>query len=163
MNLDKLPKIVDKRKKALGRGIGSGRGKTSGRGTKGQKARGKVPVANVGAGLILYKKLPYRRGWSRQGGNPARSLKPILVSFADLNGLKANSKVNMTTLIESGLVSTKQSQKRSVKILATGELKLPLIFEVPVSENAKKIIEKAGGSVNSGKQNLPSVNGEDMS
>lgn len=149
MKLNNLPKTVDKRKKALGRGIGSGRGKTSGRGMKGQKARGKVPAANVGAGLILYKKLPYRRGWNRDGGNPPRALKPILITLEMLNVLKPNSKVNIETLIENKLVVAKDYQKRSIKILAKGELKLPLIVELPVSGNAKIIIEKAGGSVSS--------------
>src|SRR5258708_20638551 len=117
MQLSNLPKIVARRKKALGRGIGSGRGKTSGRGMKGQKARGKIPAANVGAGLILYKKLPYRRGWSRSGGNPPRALKPVIITFDQLNNFKANSKVNIEALIESGLILAKNYHKRSFKIL----------------------------------------------
>lgn len=150
MNLNNLPKVVAKRKKDLGRGIGSGRGKTSGRGMKGQKARGKVPAANVGAGLILYKKLPYRRGWNRSGGNPPRTLKPIIVTFDHLNNLKSGTKVTVETLIENGLISAKDYQKRSVKILAKGDLKIPLTIEIPVSKNAQTIIEKAGGHVSSG-------------
>jgi large subunit ribosomal protein L15 len=147
MKLDTLTKIVGKRKKALGRGIGSGKGKTSGRGMKGQKARGKVPAANVGAGLILYKKLPYRRGWTRNGGTPARSPKPVIITFEHLNNFKPKSKVNIETLVENKLVSAKEAKKRSVKILAKGELKHALEVEIPVSENAKLAIEKAGGSV----------------
>lgn len=62
MKLNQLPKLKNRGKKRLGRGLGSGKGKTAGRGTKGQKARGKIPVNFSGAGLALYKKLPLRRG-----------------------------------------------------------------------------------------------------
>ncbi len=61
MNLSQLLKIKTKGLRRLGRGVGSGRGKTSGRGTKGQKARGKIPLNFTGA-MALYKKLPRRRG-----------------------------------------------------------------------------------------------------
>lgn len=61
MKLNQMVSIKSKPKKRLGRGIGSGKGKTAGRGTKGQKARGKIPIG-LGGGLPLYKKLPLRRG-----------------------------------------------------------------------------------------------------
>src|SRR5258708_4018754 len=132
MQLSNLPKIVARRKKALGRGIGSGRGKTSGRGTKGQKARGKIPSANVGAGLILYKKLPYRKGYGRRGTNPTRTPKPVLITFAQLNNLPSKTKLDLACLIDKGLVTAKAGKKYGVKILSRGDLKVSLEVEIPV-------------------------------
>lgn len=146
MQLHSLPKIVSSKDKILGRGIGSGKGKTSGRGMKGQKARGKIPAAQVGGGLILYKKLPYRRGYGRRG-NPARSPKPELITFAQLNNLAPKTKVDLVCLIDKGLVSAKAAKKNGVKILTQGELTIPLTVEIPVSQTAKQKIEQAGGSV----------------
>ncbi len=60
MKLHKLLKFKKDLKKRVGRGIGSGLGKTAGRGTKGQKARGKIPVGFSGSGLALFKKLPLK-------------------------------------------------------------------------------------------------------
>ncbi len=147
MDLSKLPKVKARSAKRLGRGLGSGKGKTAGRGYKGQKARGKVPMAAVGGGLALYKKLPYRRGWSRHGGNPARSPKAVLIKLTNLSELKTNTVVNLNTLIENKIVNSKEAEKKGVKILAEGELKTPLTFELPVSKKAKVLIEKAGGKV----------------
>jgi large subunit ribosomal protein L15 len=143
MNLNTLPKITERSKKRLGRGLGSGKGKTGGRGQKGQKARGKVPAANVGAGLILYKKLPFRRGW----GNKKVSQKPAIIRLSDLNSLKAQTVVNINTLLENNIVSKEAIKNRPVKILTGGNLEKALIVELPVSENVKKQIEKAGGKV----------------
>lgn len=149
MNLSGLSKVVAPRKKRLGRGLGSGKGKTSARGQKGQKARGKIPAAAVGGGLILYKKLPYRRGYSRRGNNPTRSPKPVLVTTDQLNTLKAKSVVNLETLISSGFVDAKEAKKFGVKIL-TGkeELKVALrIEQVPVSAKVRQEVTKTGGEV----------------
>lgn len=143
MKLSQQTKITARSAKRLGRGLGSGKGKTSGRGTKGQKARGKIPAANVGAGLIYYKKLPYKRGW----GNNKVSSKPIVVTLNDLNILKPNTVVNLSTLIEAGVVKQTQAKDRTVKILGNGELKVALTVEVPVSSNARKSIEQVGGKV----------------
>jgi large subunit ribosomal protein L15 len=147
MNLNQLTKVTDRSAKRLGRGLGSGKGKTAGRGQKGQKARGKIPAANVGAGIILYKKLPYRRGWSRTHGNPPRSPKAIIVQTKALNALKAKSVVNITTLVESGLIKQKEVNKFRVKILNSGEISIPLTIEIPVSKSVKEAVEKAGGKV----------------
>lgn len=74
MKLHELMKIKTKNRKRLGRGLGSGKGKTVGRGTKGQKARGKMPAGFVG-NLPLYKKLPLRRG--KGNPNPSKKEKKI--------------------------------------------------------------------------------------
>lgn len=147
MNLSSLLKVKTRTAKRLGRGNGSGKGKTAGRGYKGQKARGKVPAAAVGGGLALYKKLPYRRGWTRHGGNPKRSPKAILVKLSQLNTLKSGSVVNINSLVENKVISNKEAVKKGVKILAVGKLSLPLIFELPVSKKAQSLIEQAGGKV----------------
>lgn len=128
-------------KKRLGRGIGSGKGKTGGRGTKGQKARGKIPVSFTG-NLPLYKKLPLRRGL----GNPARSPKPRVISLLRLNEFPARATVDMESLVKMKIVTDKQI-KDGVKILATGDLKKALTIKLPVSQSARQKIEAAGGKV----------------
>lgn len=143
MDLTQLPKVKERSKKRVGRGLGSGKGKTAARGQKGQKARGKIPAAVVGGGLILYKKLPFRRGL----GNSKVSPKPVVVNLSQLNSLKPNTKVNANTLIESGLVNAKEVSRNGIKVLSRGELTIPLTVELPVSESAKAAIEKAGGQV----------------
>lgn len=142
MRLNNLSKTINKRKKFLGRGIASGKGKTATRGQKGQKARGRVPLANVGAGLIFYKKLPLKRGW----GNKKVSLKPKLINLADLNSLAPKTVVNLETLIEAKIISVKEARK-GVKILSGGELKIPLTVKLPLSKGAFKAVKLAGGQV----------------
>ena len=122
MQLNNLGKITERSKKRPGRGLGSGKGKTGGRGQKGQKARGKIPAANVGGGLILYKKLPFRRGW----GNRKVSPKAVIVKTSDLNSLKAKTVVNFESLIENKIVSAKELKGKLVKILSDVELKVAL-------------------------------------
>jgi len=147
MQLNTLAKTTETSKKRIGRGLGSGKGKTGGRGQKGQKARGKIPAANVGGGLILYKKLPYNRGFSRRGGNPKRAPKPVLVKLSELAVYKANEVVTVQSLIEKGIVYDKQVAKKGVKILASGEFKNVISIQLPVSKNVTEIIEKNGGKV----------------
>ncbi len=81
MQLQSLPKIQARSQKRLGRGLGSGKGKTSARGQKGQKARGKIPAQFTGGGLALYKKLPLLRGW----GNRLAGKKPVVIRLDQLN------------------------------------------------------------------------------
>lgn len=148
MELNNLTKITEKTKKRIGRGIGSGKGKTGGRGYKGQKARGKVPAAAVGGGLVLYKKLPFKRGWARRGTQATRSPKPVIIKLEDLNNLKPKSVVNLATLIDNKLVLESQVRRRGVKVLlGRGELKVALSVVVPVSKSAKLKVEQLGGSV----------------
>lgn len=142
MSLHQLIKIKSKGKKRLGRGVGSGRGKTAGRGTKGQKSRGKIPVAFSGSGLPLYKKLPLRRGL----GNPKISSKPFVLNLGDLAEFKAKSVVDIEELLKHGLIN-KRDAKKGVKILGNGEIKAALTVKLPVSQKAKKKIEDRGGKV----------------
>lgn len=144
MKLSNLEKTIERSKKRVGRGIGSGKGKTAGRGMKGQKARGKIPASFVGGGLPLYKKLPFVRGWGNKKANP----KPVVLTLGHLNRFKANAKVTTATLMEAGIIVGRNAQIRGVKILDKGEVKVSgLSVEVPVSKKVKAKIEKSGGKV----------------
>lgn len=144
MKLNNLDKIVDKSKKRIGRGIGSGRGKTSGRGSKGQKARGKIPAAFIGGSLPLYKKLPFLRGW----GNKKANQTTIAISLEKLNSFKPNSVVTIEALIENKMLSSMQAKKRGAKVLDLGVLTVKgLVVEIPASKGAKLKIESLGGKV----------------
>lgn len=144
MKLSNLEKTIEKSNKRVGRGIGSGKGKTGGRGSKGQKARGKIPAAFIGGSLPLYKKLPFVRGW----GNKKANLKPVVITLDELNRFKANSRVTIESLSEVGLFAGRGMQKSGVKVLDRGEIKVKgLTVEIPVSREAKIKIESAGGKV----------------
>lgn len=141
MNLHQLLKVKTKAKKRLGRGLGSGKGKTGGRGTKGQKARGTIPVTFTGS-LSLYKKLPLRRG----KGNAKVSTKVKVVNLSRLSVFKAKEVVNIEKLIEAKIISSKEA-KKGVKILGNGEIDKILTIKLSVSDSAQRKIEKAGGKV----------------
>ncbi len=141
MKLHELIKTKQRNKKRLGRGVGSGKGKTAGRGTKGQKARGKIPATFIG-GLPLYKKLPLKKG----KGNPKLSQKAKIINLSDLNVFKDKTVVDIDKLIEAKIISEKEA-KKGVKILGKGEIKTALIIKVPVSANVTKKIEELGGKV----------------
>lgn len=143
MKLNNLEKTIQKSKKRLGRGIGSGKGKTGGRGSKGQKARGKIPASFIGGSLPLYKKLPFVRGWGNKKANP----KAVVITLSDLNRFKANSNVNVSSFVESGLIS-ERAAKRGIKILDKGEITVKgLLIEIPVSKQARTKIERLGGKI----------------
>lgn len=141
MKLHELLKVKTQSKKKLGRGLGSGKGKTAGRGTKGQKARGKIPVTFTGS-LPLYKKLPLRRG----KGNVKVSTKPKIIKLSKLGVFKTKTVVDLVKLLEANLISQKDA-KKGVKILGDGEIKSALTIKLPVSDSVRQIVEKAGGKV----------------
>lgn len=143
MNLSSLPKIVTRPAKRLGRGHGSGKVKTSGRGTKGQKAREKVGLKFAGSSLQAswLKRLPLLRG---KGKNKSFREKPVTVSLNDLNSLKVKE-ITLEALKKEGVIS---KSAIGVKVLGTGNLKTALTVKIPVSKAAKSKIEKVGGSCN---------------
>jgi large subunit ribosomal protein L15 len=145
MRLNELLKIKDRSAKRLGRGTGSGKGKTAGRGTKGQKARGSVPKGFIGGTLPLYKKLPYRRGL----GNSKRSPKAVAISLSKLAEFKAGATVSLQNLVETGMISEKDAST-GVKVVGNGEIGVNLTVELPVTRSAAAKIEKAGGKVVNG-------------
>lgn len=142
MKLESLNKTTTRSKKRLGRGIGSGRGKTSGRGTKGQKARGKVRIGFVGGGLPLYRKLPLKRG----KGNKPRQAKKKGVSLSELNILKVGAVVDLELLLKENIIS-REDVKKGVKLLADGEVEKAFTIKLPLSKTAQAKIEKAGGTI----------------
>lgn len=144
MKLEALPKITTKRKRRLGLGHGSGRGKTAGRGTKGQKARGKIPLRFEGGALPLIKRLPFLRGKGRQ---KAFKPKPIVVNVKTLNLLPKGTDVDLQTLVKYRIVDKDYARKYGVKILGDGEVTIPLTVKLPVSKGAAKKIADAGGKV----------------
>lgn len=144
MKLNNLSKTTEKRKRRLGLGHGSGRGKTAGRGTKGQKARGDIPLRFEGGALALIKRMPFHRG---KGKNKSFKKRPIIVNVKILNILPKGSKVNIKTLASQNIVNEKEAAFYGVKILGDGDLSIPLEVELPISKGALKKIEKAGGKL----------------
>lgn len=139
-----LVSTVKKSQRRLGQGHGSGRGKTGGRGTKGQKARGKIPLSFEGGALPLIKRLPFHRG---KGKNKVFKPTPIVLNVKVLNILPKNSEVTVESLVKHRIVDASDARQYGVKILGDGELSIPLSVRLPVSKGAKEKIEKAGGSV----------------
>jgi large subunit ribosomal protein L15 len=144
--MSNLPKIVKKKKKRVGRGYGSGKGgHTVGRGMKGQKSRGKIGILFEGVKVkkSLIKRLPLWRG---KGKFKARK-KPIVIKLDYLNMLPAGTKVDLETLISSGIVKEEYAKKYGVKVLGGRKLEKKLSIMVPISKSAVKHVEKAGGKV----------------
>lgn len=143
-NLSNLPKSTSRPNKRIGRGQGSGKGKTAGRGTKGQKARGKIKNYFEGGQLPLIKRLPFKRGKNK---NKPMGFKPLIVNIKALNFLSQNTEVTLDALIKFNIVNKEDGEKYGIKILGDGEVNKPLIIKLPISHKAQKKIEKAGGKV----------------
>jgi len=130
------------RKKRVGRGHGSGHGKTSCRGHKGQKARKSPDIAPwfEGGQTPIIRRLP-KRGFK----NPFK-IEYRVINIKDLvKKFKANEVVDPNSLKEKGLLKGKN---KLVKLLGEGEIDFPLIVRVnAISRSAKEKIEKAGGKV----------------
>lgn len=136
-----------KREKRVGRGHGSGRGKTAGRGTKGQKARtgGTIHRAFSGGQTRLSKRLPFLRGLGNSN-IPFRKDYAI-VNLGDLASLEAGSQVTPESLVEYGFLSNAEG-KGLVKILGEGEINQALTFKAhKFSASARSKIEAAGGTI----------------
>jgi large subunit ribosomal protein L15 len=131
----------------VGRGIGSGKGKTGGRGVKGQKARAGVAVKGFEGGQMpLYRRLP-KRGFNNLFAKDLNEVNLGRIQQAvEAGKLDAKGAVTIEALVAAGVI-TRQA-KDGVKILGVGELKTKLAFEVfGASKSAVEAIEKAGGSV----------------
>lgn len=140
MKLSELPKLVTKSKKRVGRGHGSGKVKTSNRGTKGQKARGTMPAGFEGGQLPLTKRLPFLRG---KGKNPAKT-KTVAIPLAKLVKLPTGTQVTIAILKKHGIIHQRVSR---VKLIGTGNIESSLTVLVPCTGSAKKAIEKARGTI----------------
>lgn len=144
--LSQLPKIVDSKKKRLGRGLGSRKGAKSGRGTtRHQKARETIPLHFEGGQARLVKRFPLLRGKDR---NKSFNMKPLVIGFKQLTSFKEGEKVTVDALIKKGIVD-KQAKEIGVKLLHNGKLEKKLLIVLSVSKKAKAAIEKAGGTVES--------------
>jgi|TARA_B100001142_G_scaffold324666_1_gene376789 large subunit ribosomal protein L15 len=145
INLNNREKI-NKSKMRVGRGIGSGKGKTSGRGVKGQKSRSGVAIKSFEGGQMpLYRRLPKR------GFNPI-SIDEIAIMnlekiqfFIDKKTIKNSDLLNADLLKKLNLIN-KNSKK--LKILGTGEIKVKVNIEANLaSKSAITKVEKVGGSI----------------
>ena len=131
-----------KRRKVVGRGVGSGHGTYSGRGGKGQTARSgsSIPIGFEGGRMPLHRQLPKKRGFT------SRNVKPEVLNLNDIdNKFKTGETVNPKNLFNKGLID---SASNEVKILGDGQIAKALTFEkVKLSASALEKVQKAGGRV----------------
>ena len=135
-----------KNRMRVGRGIGSGKGKTGGRGVKGQKSRTGVSIKGFEGGQMpLHRRLP-KRGFNKPNQIDLNEVNVGRIQQAiEAGKLDTGTPVTVETLVAAGVVS---KPRDGVKILGVGELKAKLAFEVAgASKSAVEAIEKAGGSV----------------
>jgi large subunit ribosomal protein L15 len=139
---------IFKKSKRVGRGIGSGKGKTAGRGVKGQKARSGVAVKSFEGGQMpLYRRLP-KRGFNAIK-NRANNL---VINLRDISNLIDKKKINTVEKVDLSSLLFSKDKKNSkyvkVKILGTGEIKHKVnLLAHSFSQSAKSKIEKLGGSI----------------
>ena len=146
MELNSLRYKVKLKKMRIGRGIGSGKGKTSGRGHKGQKSRRGVSIKSFEGGQMpLFRRLPKR------GFIPLKKKNIALINLDKLQKLYDSKKITNNTIINISELKKNNLLKKNdtkVKVLANGDLKDKLKLEVDfISKAAKKKIEDVGGSV----------------
>ena len=146
MKLNTLIKI-NHSKLRVGRGIGSGKGKTSGRGVKGQKSRSGVAIKSFEGGQMpLYRRLPKR------GFKTVRKKSTAILNLSDINVLikrkkiKPQEEISIKNLSEKKIIGKKYDK---LKILGKGDLKEKLVIKTDfISKSARTKVEKAGGSIN---------------
>ena len=147
----KLNEISDnpgatKNRKRVGRGIGSGTGKTGGRGVKGQKSRSGVSINGFEGGQMpLYRRLP-KRGFKNIFGNDFNEVSLGRIQAAiDAKKLDGKAVIDVAALVSAGVL---RRAKDGVRVLSDGELKTKVTLEVAgASKAAVEKIEKAGGTV----------------
>ena len=143
--LNNLKKIKQK-KIRVGRGIGSGKGKTSGRGVKGQKSRSGVAIKSFEGGQMpLYRRLP-KRGFNIIGKKEIGSLNLAEIQFfIQSNKIKSTDKIDLALLKKLNIVKKKF---KKLKVLGKGEIKEKLNLEVNyLSNSAKAKLEKSGSNI----------------
>ena len=143
---------VKRKKIRVGRGIGSGKGKTSGRGIKGQKSRSGVAIKSFEGGQMpLYRRLPKR------GFNPLKKDKVAILNLEKIQTLINSKKINIESPINLESLKKANIINKSfnkIKILGSGEIKFKLNLSVDfISKSAKEKLEKAGGTINLNKKN----------
>ena len=143
MKLNELSPPAGSRKarKRLGRGVGSGTGKTAGRGTKGQNSRsgGGVRPGYEGGQMPIHRRLP-KRGFTN-----IFKKQFAVVNIRDLSGFESGSVVDEAALVRQGLV---KGRRDGIKLLGNGDIDFPLTVKLDrISKSAKDKIESAGGKV----------------
>ncbi|RYH04389.1 50S ribosomal protein L15 [Salipiger sp. IMCC34102] len=135
-----------KRKQRVGRGAGSGKGKTGGRGIKGQKSRSGVAIKGYEGGQMpIYQRLP-KRGFNNINAKTYAVVNVGMIQkFIDAGKIDAKAELDEAALIASGLV---RRAKDGIRVLAKGEITSAVTLNVTgASKGAVEAIEKAGGSV----------------
>ena len=137
---------IKTKKIRVGRGIGSGKGKTSGRGVKGQKSRSGVAIKSFEGGQMpLYRRLPKR------GFNPIRKKSIAVINLGELQKLINDNKISTDAKINIDSLKKSKVLRKSInkfKILSNGEFNSKIDIEVDYSSKiAKEKIEKAGGQI----------------
>ncbi len=135
------------KKMRVGRGIGSGKGKTSGRGVKGQKSRSGVAIKSFEGGQMpLYRRLPKR------GFNPINKNKVAVLNLDKMQSLIENKRINsanqinLETLKKAKIVSKTYNK---IKILGSGEIKEKVDLNIDyISKSAIEKLKKVGGTIN---------------
>ena len=146
MKLNNLAK-TNYLKMRVGRGIGSGKGKTSGRGVKGQKSRSGVAIKSFEGGQMpLFRRLPKR------GFKPIKKKNIAIINLQDINYFLKNKKIDAKEEISIKNLSDKKliaKKYGKLKILGKGEVKEKIKIKTDfISKSAKAKIEKIGGSIN---------------
>jgi large subunit ribosomal protein L15 len=151
LNLSSLkPAQGRKSRKRVGRGMGSGKGRYSGRGIKGQKARSgshKMRAGFEGGQMPIYMRLGKQRGSTSKDAMPVGPFRTstVPVNVSALDRFDDGAEVTPETLVEKGLI---KNTKTDVKVLGNGELTKTLTVRVhAISETARKKVERAGGTV----------------
>ena len=134
------------KKMRVGRGIGSGKGKTSGRGMKGQKSRSGVAIKNFEGGQMpLFRRLPKR------GFNPIKKEKIAIINLSKIQSLLDAKRINLDTKIDLDLLKKANIVGKSyqkIKILGSGEIKDKIDVNVDFfSKSAEEKLKKIGGSI----------------
>ncbi len=143
MKLNELSPAIGSRKprKRLGRGVGSGTGKTAGKGTKGHKSRsgGGVRPGFEGGQMPIHRRLP-KRGFVN-----IFKKKIAVINLRDLERFESGALVDEEALVKSGLV---KGRRDGIKLLGNGDIAHPLSIKVHhVSKTAREKIEAAGGNI----------------
>ena len=130
----------------VGRGIGSGKGKTSGRGVKGQKSRSGVAIKSFEGGQMpLYRRLPKR------GFNPVNKNNVAVINLGELQNLIDNKKIKADEKININILKNLKLFRKSInkfKVLSNGNFNSKIDIEADYSsKTAKEKIEKAGGQI----------------
>ena len=135
-----------KSRKRLGRGIGSGRGKTGGRGVKGQKSRSGVAINGFEGGQMpIYRRLPKRGFVNIFRGNFVEVSLERIQAAIDAKKLDAGKTIDAAALVEAGVI---RRAKDGVRVLGNGELTAKVTLDVAyATKSALDKVEKAGGSV----------------